>query len=1201
MSSISRRQVAGLIALAAMGSGVIPAGAAVTNIWKIGGTDTNWTTVNNWTLGHKPLATEVARMGDAGPTGFIILTNALDTTETVDGVLVDPSNRSYNWLGAGTLNVNNDFNIKGWTMTHNYIQPTLNVNGRFIVDFVADLRGSFKLGTPTGYTSGNIFGGGVYNYGRAVYFGGTTTFSNTLLVQSARLLGFVYAASSRAGITYITNSSSLFGPGMTFDVRPGGVLWFPQSNNFENVGTLAFNGGMLRLDASSGYVFPTYANGIEVKRGMLGIAGNGSMGSDANGLRLGGTNSFGWLVGVAANTAGNYITRPITLNGNGGVVWVSQYYNNADMNFATEITGPGMLIKTGEKALYLRNVGVVGANSYAGGTVVAGGDLWPESNRTLGTGNVALASGGWLHLANAAQVGAGTKVFVGGSVYNPGVLHLLSDQVFPTIDTNSTGEIALEVANTHALTAVGSAFLGSANNGSTYSAASLPVGAGNTYRIGYTYSLNGGGGWQQMLSLDVGAGGNGGTGVLTGDNDLLVAYGGCWLRDINTFTGATTVRNNLLFNGWSCPWLQPVFMSGGSPFGSPSGAVNLYNGGIYFDNQYSVNPGAITKGALNIQGQNVVCIGTPAGVTSTVTFASINRNQRGQLSVGSTSSAWIGGLARLVVTAAPTPSNGMVDPWLMYAWNGAGTFLNYGGLGYTQANYHVTVSAGNFPSLSGGTNVVVVSGTATLVDNPDLYALRADAAVNGPTFTNTLRSGGLIFNNALTHTANFKFGAAGDAEAIVYVNSGTTLSGTLTTTAGLTKGGPGTLTLTGVNTNTLLGDIIINGGSLKVSSDANLCAAANKICINGGSFDPSNQSIYRSLSIGSVGGYLCSGSYFGSIVDEVPGTAGGPLVVVANNLAQFKTVNTFTCPLIIVGGVRVDFAGTPGRGPVTIKAGSAMTLFGYGGIDSTGRYSLQAGNGYTSLIFDNDGGPATARMYRLGSVEGSGNISFGAGYQKPPANSALIVGNDNTSCDYYGRIMQYDPDSMGYVVIKEGTGTWTLWGDSMWIGPLIASNGTLQVNGAIDRVTSVAVRNGATLSGKGLINAPVTVEAGCTLGGSLMFGSSVTLAATCTNAVALNGTTPVTGYGQMTMQAAPNLNGSVLNLTLGYVPAVGQSFTILNNTSASLVTGKYACGDSITATFGGRTYFFRIDYNVGEGNNDVVLTRLVTGTVMTIR
>jgi autotransporter-associated beta strand protein len=1198
MNGIMRLQQLGLAGLVAALLGVQSAGAAATtNTWKEGGVDWVWTTLGNWTLGHTPTATEQVRFPNLGAQ-YTIRTNILNTTETVDSVLADTTDRSYDWRGSGTLIVSNDFWIKGWTMHNNYIEPTLNLTGAFIISYSGDERGSVKFGTAAGYTSGNVFNGGVYNYGKQLYLGGTTTFGGTLLVQSTRLLGFAYSANSRLGITAIDGSSSVFGAGTTFDLQPGGTLWLPAANNFSNVGTLSFNGGMLRLDAASGYVFPTYANGFDVKRGMLGIAGNGTLGAtDANGIRLGSTGTRGCLMGAAANTAGNYITRAVTLNGNGGVVWVSAYYNNNDMNFATPITGPGMLIKTGEKALHLRNAGSGTANSYAGGTVVASGELWLEPARTLGSGNVAIAPGGVLYLTNAAQVGAGATVFTGGNLYNPGILRLRSNQEFPTIDTNSTGTIALEAGNANAIASIGSAFLGSAANTATYSASSLPAGSGNTYRIGGVVDpLCTGISTGHRLILDVNNGDNG-SGVLTGPNNLLVAYGGVILKDINTFTGTTTVRNNLKFDSWENATFRNDFQTGGSPLGSPAADVNLYNGIIQF---YSPTNGMpIAKDDLNIQGrcQLLVDCSTSSSPTSTVTFATLNRLNRSQLSIYGGQDK-LGTREQVYVTAAPTPVNGMVAPWLICDFAATPAFLTYGATGFARAVFSASVPTVAFPT--DGTSVVQVTSTTTLGFNPDVYALRAGSQINrGAGTTVTLRSGGLIFSFATTHNPDFTFGAAGDVEGLIYANNNVTLSGILTTTAGLTKSGPGIMTLSGVNSNTLRGDITVNGGALKVTSDANLCSPTNRIRINGGALDISNQSITRLLSIGPAGGYLYNGRFFGVISDEIPGTPGGPLVVPSAHMAWFETNNTFTCPLILVGGARVDFGGTPGKGPVIIKAGSVLTLHGYGGIDTPGRYTLQSGNGYTALRFDNDNAmPATARLYRIGSVEGSGNISFGAGYQNPPANSAMIVGNDNTSCDYYGSINQWSPGAVGYTVVKEGTGTWTLWGDSLWLGPLIVSNGTLAVNGSIDRVYSVAVRTGATLSGRGYIGSPVTVDAGGTLSGSLVFATNVTLNASVTTSVTLGGTNAVSQFSQMTLNGGTlNLNGCALSVTLASAPAPGQTYKILDNVGGTITGTPFAQGAIVNATFNGRAYSFWVSY----ASDGIRLTLIPSGTLINLR
>ena len=581
-------------------AGASQSARAATRTWDNGSSDNTWANPVNWSADTKPGAGDTAQFN---LNTTYTVTN--DSAETVGAVLVNSTvDNAPSWLGSGTLNVVSNFSLMGKTTAQLYFKPTLTVNGMLYTSpTYQDSRSKLKFGDAGGYTGSNSFLGGIYSYSYDLDIGGATTFgsNSTLLVQGGAANGTLESGGS-GHYTKISGTPA-FGTNMTFDLRRGGTLWFPAATDFSNVSTLSFKGGRLQLDAASGYTFPTYANGFEVKRGILTIPGNGSLGgTDANGITLGSTGGFGYLEGGAANSAGNYITRPITLSGNGGFVDVWKYFLDSDMNFATPITGSGLLVKTGDKTLYLRNVGSGTTSSYSGGSVIANGIVSPESARTLGTGNVSIPKGGQLDFTNAANVSAGAKVWLGGDIYHRGVLHMIADVGFPAIDTNSTGSIALEVDNTHTIASIGSAFLGASNNMAKYSGTSLPAGPDHVYRIGGTLGPKGDGtGNNQMLILDVN-GANNGAGVLTGNCDVVVAYGGCKLNDINTFTGSLTVRRNVRSDSLSVTHCQPEFQTGGSPLGDTNGPVNLYGGELNFDN---TNAGvAIAKGALNIQGQN---------------------------------------------------------------------------------------------------------------------------------------------------------------------------------------------------------------------------------------------------------------------------------------------------------------------------------------------------------------------------------------------------------------------------------------------------------------------------------------------------------------------------------------------------------------------------------------------------------------------
>jgi hypothetical protein len=221
---------------------------------------------------------------------------------------------------------------------------------------------------------------------------------------------------------------------------------------------------------------------------------------------------------------------------------------------------------------------------------------------------------------------------------------------------------------------------------------------------------------------------------------------------------------------------------------------------------------------------------------------------------------------------------------------------------------------------------------------------------------------------------------------------------------------------------------------------------------------------------------------------------------------------------------------------------------------------------------------------QLGSVEGNGFIVLG----QTTSGTRATFGLDNRDAEYFGQI-EVENDAYPGHLVKAGTGTWTLWGLVIANGSITVTNGTLRVNNWANTAAPVLVYPGATLDGIGTVG--IVSNRGGTVKGNLYMRRLV-MDGTSRLDVTLNGTNAVSQYGQLNVSDGITLNGT-LNVTLGFVPAVGQSFTILNNTGT--LTGTF--GNSVTAIYDGRTYFFRIDYS----GDDVVLTRLVTGTVMTIR
>lgn len=90
----------------------------------------------------------------------------------------------------------------------------------------------------------------------------------------------------------------------------------------------------------------------------------------------------------------------------------------------------------------------------------------------------------------------------------------------------------------------------------------------------------------------------------------------------------------------------------------------------------------------------------------------------------------------------------------------------------------------------------------------------------------------------------------------------------------------------------------------------------------------------------------------------------------------------------------------------------------------------------------------------------------------------------------------------------------------------------------------------------------------------------------------IGGTTPCTGYDQIKTSDTVNLDAttSVLQVLLygGFVPKVGQSYTIISNGSSSPISGTFT-GLPEGATYTNQGVTYKVTYKGGDGN-DVVLT-----------
>lgn len=502
-------------------------------------------------------------------------------------------------------------------------------------------------------------------------------------------------------------------------------------------------------------------------------------------------------------------------------------------NISGDAATDGGLTKSGAGLLTLS-----GANTYNGGTVISGGALRFDANALPATGNIEIKSGGSLVAAGAFATVADL---------------LASGRVI----TASTGSVALGANSSENidLNSYAGLHLGAAVN-STYTGTLTPT--GNTYRLG-------GGGAALKLANE---------NALTGANNLLVeGAGSVVLANANNFTGATTIKSGTLQVGdgvtdGSFDATSSITNDGTLLFQvigtqtahksiTGTGSLVKQGGGTLIlagDNSYS---GTTTLGAGILQLAHAHALGTSAlntnsgtaqlqlsgdiTVANAIRVQGSGRNLDGILkNVSGTNTLtdfgfFTPGGTRLHVVEGSTlilPNSIALAPSAPpqnIRILGTGT-LSLGG------DNSVAIDAMNSFLLGGGTApgpIIEVGndlafGTGTIDFQPLAASTVKSASATAHTIANPLKFSDSTLNQAT-------FGAAGtgdliftgpatlngDLEAAIQ-NVSTTLSGAISGDHAVTKTGPGTLVLAGLEANDYSGGTTVSIGMLDVRKDGGL-------------------------------------------------------------------------------------------------------------------------------------------------------------------------------------------------------------------------------------------------------------------------------------------------------------------------------------------------------------------------------------------
>ena len=840
-----------------------------------------------------------------------------------------------------------------------------------------------------------------------------------------------------------------------------------------------------------------------------------------------------------------------------------------------------------------RDIIVHGTNTHQYGTVIASPGqttanayrVVTEPNATLGTGPVKVLPGGKLKLTATGAVAAGQTVEVQSSAVALANLSVSYDDVTlaSLVDADSSGIFSFAGTsgpNIEALLSAagsgignGAMYLGACGDSATFAGASLKPGSDGVYRLcggandGYfsTYLTLSGSPLAGAYDVQVGSTVQGGQGRVR-------------LTAANAFAGDLTVSSP---NSFPLTTRLDVYgqASPASPLGSTAGAVELQGAQLYVYQNSSVTS-AIAKAVTTFTSDNWIYIDANDRYTAYQTTGFTRSNHGGLTLYFRRDKAQ--GNERIVSTTGPDPAmvNGICAPYYMTYNNSAYNFATYdsssdadGELGFGCRTAYETA----LPVPGDGTNVVSLSAAPAFDSGSSIYALRLNQSLTGSgVITNT--GGGLLVTGAdRTCDPDIHF----TSEAVIYADQRLTMNGKVTAEDGLTKAGDEEVFLQSA-VNDITGLITVNYGKLRAYWDADndtpagLGNISNDIYLNGGQLAPYNDTSYSTLSsnrtvtLGPLGGILLdSGKSNGKTYLNCKITGEGALVLQAfNEVYDGRAVRIQGAENDYSGGTvfsatavfQVMPEGKLGSGPVLLPTTDRRELWLYGNENLVSPVSAYCPMqiAYGNFVY----WPTNAPV--MGSLSGTGMMVLGDRSPNPALDSTLTVGKDNGSSTWYGVISESWSASRQAEgsVVKDGTGTWTVYGRQEYRGATTITNGTLCLMGSVEGDMNVGPDG--TLCGLGSIGGDLDVNGTLEI---LLRGDS--------------------DYDYMVVGGNVDLSGATVTVTLadGYAPDLNMEWNII-------VPGGSVGGTSVSVTDG---------YIIYEEGGEIVLRNPPKGTVMSVR
>jgi autotransporter-associated beta strand protein len=478
---------------------------------------------------------------------------------------------------------------------------------------------------------------------------------------------------------------------------------------------------------------------------------------------------------------------------------------------------------------------------------------------------------------------------------------------------------------------------------------------------------------------------------------------------LNTFGG--TIADNTSTNTAVAKSGAGVWMLTGT--NTYSGGTFLSGGGgsLLITNDYGL--GAAT-GALSFTGavtlksaSNNVTLGAARTVT-------VNSGITASFSVYDAKSFYIPSF----ITGAGGVSKGSASTslgWVRFS-NDTNNYTGDFGMGYGNVEFTSVADQGTPSAL--GQGATATGGRITIGNSTSVGVLRYVGAGNSATHRPlywTATTGGLSLDNTNTGTIAYLsttqlVNAAGSkALTLTGSNTGTnTLAHLINDSGGvtsLTKSGAGKWILSGANTYS--GVTTISGGTLSVSSDANLgtvpASPANTVVLNGGTLSASASftlNANRGIALGTTGTLDAAGGQtltYGGIVANNTGTTNGSLVKTGAGTLVLSGANTYSGNTRINSGtLALSGSGSIVSSPnLAIAGGAALDVSGVsGGYALAPGQSLLATNGTLATV--NGGLDLSSASLAMTNVPNTPTLTVTGGALTLAAGSPVTVNVNNS-------------------------------------------------------------------------------------------------------------------------------------------------------------------------------------------------------------